>query len=189
MKSFTRMKLTCAGLVLAALTSGVSVGAEPTQTANAQLKDQNGTVVGSADLMQTPAGLLIKLALKDMKAGQHAVHIHAVGKCEPPFESAGAHFNPEHRKHGMLAGEGHAGDLPNLHIPEGGKLEVEMVTANATLEPGKPHSLIDSDGASLVIHAMADDYRSDPAGASGGRIACGVISSASTTTGAGSTRK
>ena len=189
MKSFTRMKLAGAGLVLAALTSGGAVGAEPTQTASAQLKDQNGTVVGSADFMQTPAGLLIKLALKDMKAGQHAVHIHAVGKCEPPFESAGAHFNPDHRKHGMLAGEGHAGDLPNLHIPEGGKLELEMVTANATLEPGKPNSIIDNDGASLVIHATADDYRSDPAGASGGRIACGVISSASTTTGAGSPRK
>ena len=87
MKSFTRMKLAGAGLVLAALTSGASVGADPAQTASAQLKDQNGTVVGSADLMQTPAGLLIKLALKDMRAGQHAVHIHTVGKCEPPFES------------------------------------------------------------------------------------------------------
>jgi superoxide dismutase, Cu-Zn family len=186
MKPFTRMKLAGAGLVLAALTPGLS--AEPTHTANAQLKDQNGALVGSADLMQTPAGLLIKFALKDIKAGQHAVHIHEVGKCEPPFESAGSHFNPEHRKHGFLAGEGHAGDLPNLHVPDGGKLEVEMMTKNATLEPGKPNSLIDRDGASLVIHAMADDYRSDPAGASGDRIACGVISSPSTV-GAGSPRK
>jgi len=186
MKPFSRMKLASAGFVLAALTSAAC--AEPTHIAHAQFKDQRVDFVGTADLMQTPAGLLIRFALKDLKAGQHAVHIHEAGKCDPPFESAGAHFNSEHRKHGMLSGEGHAGDLPNLHVPDSGELEAEMVTTKVTLEQGKPNSLIDGDGASLVIHATADDYQSDPAGASGDRIACGIISTQSTV-GARSTGK
>jgi len=186
MKAFIRLKLAGAGVVLAALTS--PAWAEPTQVAHAQLKNRNGDFVGSAELMQTPAGLLIKLALKDLKAGQHAIHIHETGKCDPPFASAGPHFNPGYRKHGMLTGEGHAGDLPNLHVPDSGELKVEMVTTNVTLELGRRNSLIDGDGASLVIHAAADDYQSEPDGASGDRIACGIISSQSTV-GARSTGK
>lgn len=145
------------------------------QTARAALKDQAGKDVGTVDLIQTQAGVLLKLAVKGLPAGEHAFHIHAVGKCEPPFTSAGPHFNPENQKHGMMAGHGHAGDMPNLHIPQDGQLMVEVLNAGVTLDKGKPTSVFDADGSAVVIHAGADDYKSDPAGNAGDRIACGVI--------------
>ncbi len=177
MKRFHALTFAGAGLLIAGFT--LSASAQSPQIAHADLKDKSGKAVGSADLAQTSGGVLIKLAIKDVKPGEHAVHVHAVGKCDAPFESAGPHFNPGNHKHGMLAGEGHAGDLPNLHVPQNGDLEVEMLAANVTLELGKPNSLLDNDGSSLVIHATADDYKSDPDGASGERIACGVITTAS----------
>jgi Cu-Zn family superoxide dismutase len=143
--------------------------------ANTQLKDTGGKAVGDVDLIQTSAGVLIKLQLKGIKPGEHAFHIHAVGKCEPPFDSAGGHFNPGHSHHGMMSGQGHAGDMPNLHVPQDGNLSVEVLNREVTLEKGKPNSLFDGDGSSLVIHAKADDYKSDPAGNAGERVACGVI--------------
>ena len=146
--------------------------------ANTQLKDSSGKAVGDVDLMQTPAGVLIKLQIKGLPPGEHAFHVHAVGKCEAPFESAGPHFNPGNHKHGMMSGEGHAGDMPNLHVPQSGELSVEVVNAAVSLEKGKPNSVFDNDGSSLVIHAKADDYKSDPAGNAGDRIACGVIQQA-----------
>ena len=145
------------------------------EMANTQLKDASGKAVGDVDLMQTPAGVLIKLQIKGLPPGEHAFHVHAVGKCEPPFESAGPHFNPGNHKHGIMSGEGHAGDMPNLYVPQSGELSVEVVNTAISLEKGKPNSLFDSDGSSLVIHAKADDYKTDPAGNAGERIACGVI--------------
>ena len=87
----------------------------------------------------------------------------------------GPHFNPGNHKHGMMSGQGHAGDMPNLHVPQSGELSVEVLNTAVTLEKGKPNSLFDDDGSSLMIHAKADDYKTDPAGNAGGRIACGVI--------------
>ena len=153
------------------------------ELANAQLKDGSGKAIGDADLVQTQGGVLIKLRLKGAPAGERAFHIHAVGKCEAPFESAGPHFNPDNHKHGMMAGKGHAGDLPNLHVPQSGDLSVEILAAAVTLDKGKPNSLFDADGSTLIIHAKADDYKSDPAGDAGGRIACGVIQPSGATVG------
>jgi Cu-Zn family superoxide dismutase len=161
--------------VAALLAATAALPASAAEMANAQLKDSGGKAVGDVDLMQTPAGVLIKLQIKGLPAGEHAFHIHAVGKCEPPFESAGPHFNPGNHKHGMMAGEGHAGDMPNLYVPQSGELSLEIVNTAVSLEQGKPNSLFDSDGASVVIHAKADDYKTDPAGDAGDRIACGVI--------------
>ncbi len=105
--------------------------------ANTQLKDSSGKAVGDVDLMQTPAGVLIKLQIKGLTPGEHAFHVHAVGKCEAPFESAGPHFNPGNHKHGMMSGEGHAGDMPNLHVPQSGELSVEVVNSAISLEQGQ----------------------------------------------------
>jgi Cu-Zn family superoxide dismutase len=159
----------------ALLAAAVAMPAQAAEMANTQLKDSSGKAVGDVDLVQTPAGVLIKLQIKGLSPGEHAFHVHAVGKCEAPFESAGPHFNPANHKHGIMSGEGHAGDMPNLHVPQSGELSVEIVNSAVSLEKGKPNSVFDNDGSALVIHAKADDYKSDPAGNAGDRIACGVI--------------
>lgn len=153
------------------------------ELAHAALQDKGGKAVGDVDLVPLSSGVLLRISLKGVPAGEHAIHVHAVGRCEPPFDSAGPHFNPAGNRHGMLAGDGHAGDLPNLHVPQGGVLTVELVSTALTLEPSKPHSLLDADGSALVVHAGADDYRSDPDGKAGERIACGVIVPSGTTAG------
>jgi Cu-Zn family superoxide dismutase len=143
--------------------------------ATAVLKDPQGKEVGNATLVTTPSGTLITLELTAAPPGAHGFHIHTTGKCEPPkFESAGGHFNPDNTKHGFLNAEGpHAGDMPNIHVPDSGKLTVEVLNPLVSLSGENP--LLDDDGAALVLHADADDYKSDPAGHAGGRIACGVI--------------
>lgn len=164
------------GFLIAMLLFIASSAPAGAQTASATLKNAEGKDVGTARLTQTPAGVLINLSVKGLPAGEHAFHIHAVGKCEPPFTSAGGHFNPTHMKHGLMAADGpHAGDMPNLHIPPGGDLVVEVMNTAITLEKGKPNSVFDADGSAVVIHGRGDDYRSDPAGEAGNRIACGVI--------------
>jgi len=144
-------------------------------TASAVLKDASGKEVGAATFTVTPSGVFISLDLTAVPPGEHGFHVHTTGKCEPPdFKSAGPHFNPDQTKHGFMTPEGpHAGDLPNLHVPADGKLQVEVLEPNVTLSGEAP--LLDADGSALVIHAGADDYKTDPAGNSGNRIACGVI--------------
>lgn len=170
----TRHLLAAAGFG-ALIAAFAAMPAQAETMANAQLKDSSGKAIGDVDLVQTQAGVLIRLRIKGLTAGERAFHIHAVGKCEAPFDSAGPHFNPGGHKHGMLSGHGHAGDMPNLHVPQSGELSVELVNNAVTLEKGKPNSLFDNDGSSLIIHAKADDYKSDPAGNAGDRVACGVI--------------
>ena len=166
-----------------ALLVAMAVPASAAELANAQLKDASGKAIGDVDLVQTSGGVLLKVAIKGLPPGERAFHIHAVGKCEAPFESAGPHFNPGQHKHGMLSGPGHAGDMPNLHVPQSGELSVEVLNAAVTLEKGKPNSLFDNDGSSIVIHAKADDYKTDPAGNAGDRVACGVIQESGATVG------
>ena len=166
------MKLFVASAIaLLALSSAASA-----QSGKATLKDAGGKEVGSAQLSQTPHGVLVRLTLKGVPAGEHAFHIHQTGKCEPPFTTAGGHFNPGSKKHGIMVGDGpHAGDMPNLHIPSDGNLAIEVVNAAVTLDKDKPNSLYKPEGTALVIHAGKDDYKTDPTGDAGGRIACGVI--------------
>jgi len=150
--------------------------AEDAATAKAALKDAKGQDVGVASFTQTQAGVLIRLSVRSMPGGEHAFHIHAVGKCElPDFASAGGHFNPTNAHHGMMSGPGHAGDMPNLHIPADGSLDVEVLNTAVTLDKDKPNSVFHPGGTAVVIHAGKDDYTSDPAGNAGGRIACGVV--------------
>lgn len=150
--------------------------AQPTTSARAVLRLGDGREVGAATLQATPAGVLVTADLSGLPAGTHAMHFHTVGTCTgPDFASAGGHFNPATRSHGFRNAAGpHAGDLPNIHVPESGALRVEVVSTAASLGPGQG-TLGDADGSAIVIHALADDYQTDPAGASGARIACGVI--------------
>jgi Cu-Zn family superoxide dismutase len=146
----------------------------PTATAAAIIRDPSGKQVGSITLADTYAGLLIIGSVGDLGLGAHAIHIHAIGKCEAPFTTAGAHFNPTNRQHGYRSPTGpHLGDLPNLDLPAAGREKFEILLPNVTLKG--EHALLDADGASVVIHAERDDYTADPSGNSGGRIACGVI--------------
>ena len=104
-----------------------------------------------------------------------AFHIHETGRCDPPFESAGGHLNPEGKKHGKdNPGGPHAGDLPNLEVPDSGRVKLQLDVKGVSIDGG-PGALLDGDGAALVIHDGADDYKTDPAGNAGKRLACGVI--------------
>ncbi|MEW6641322.1 MAG: superoxide dismutase family protein [Pseudomonadota bacterium] len=153
-----------------------SIGAAAAQSAKATVKNADGATIGSIDLVQVSGGVLIKLAAKGLPPGEHAFHVHAVGKCEPPFTSAGGHFNPDNRKHGMMSADGHhAGDMPNLIVPASGEVAVEVVNAAITLDKDKPNSLSKPEGTAFVVHAAADDYKTDPTGNAGGRIACAVV--------------
>jgi superoxide dismutase, Cu-Zn family len=153
----------------------LSISFASAQSAKASLMNAKGEAAGQAQFTQTPAGVLIRLTLNGLP-GERAMHIHAVGKCEPPFTSAGGHFNPGNKKHGLHAADGHhAGDMPNIVVPASGSTTVEVLNAAVTLEKGKPNSLIREGGTSIVVHEGKDDYKSDPAGEAGGRAACGVI--------------
>jgi Cu-Zn family superoxide dismutase len=145
--------------------------------ARATLKDAQGRALGDITLREASGGVLLRADLQNVPPGTHALHIHTVGKCDPPdFASAGGHFNPSMMKHGLMATGGpHAGDMPNVVVGADGKLSVEVLDTNVTLGAGAK-SLFDADGSAVVLHAMGDDYLTDPTGNAGGRIACGIVS-------------
>jgi Cu-Zn family superoxide dismutase len=141
-----------------------------------KLSDAKGKSVGTAKLSTDPGGVKIVLAVKGLSPGDHAIHIHASGKCDAPdFKSAGGHFNPENKKHGSANPEGpHAGDMPNFAVDAKGASSATVVAPGVTMDDG-PHSVFSNGGTALVIHDKADDLKTDPAGAAGDRIACGLI--------------
>ncbi|MFZ5997772.1 MAG: superoxide dismutase family protein [Nitrospirota bacterium] len=162
-------------MVMMLVLGAVVYAQEAGPAANAIFYNDRGDEIGRATLTETAHGVLITAELRNLPPGPHGFHIHAVGKCEPPFKTAGGHFNPTGKKHGYMNPDGmHAGDLPNLYAGSDGKARAEVLAGEVTLREGKA-SLFDADGSALVVHAKSDDYKSDPAGDSGDRIACGVI--------------
>lgn len=143
--------------------------------ASATLQAGDGAAHGTAALISTDGKLELRIAAQGLAAGTHGLHIHAAGICTgPDFASAGPHLNPHGKMHGTDNPQGsHLGDLPNLTVGAdgAGTLTVSIEGSQAAVEP----LLFDSDGAAIVIHVSADDYRTDPSGNSGGRIACGVL--------------
>ncbi len=144
--------------------------------ATADLVDPTGQRIGTATLTESGGQVLVRVEARGLAPGPHGIHIHAIGACDPPgFTSAGGHYNPLARKHGLEAPDGpHAGDLPNLEADQAGRARYEARTSLVTVGAG-PRSVFDADGSALVIHEKADDQRTDPAGNSGARVACGVL--------------
>jgi Cu-Zn family superoxide dismutase len=162
--------LVAAGCAPATVSSGRNATAATVRLINAQ-----GQPVGSAVLTDAEDGVRVNLNVRGLPAGTHGLHFHQNGTCDAPdFTTAGPHYNPAGKQHGTENPQGpHAGDLPNLTVGANGQGEIETVKEGVTLRRANP--LLKQGGTALVIHAAADDYRTDPSGNSGARIACGVI--------------
>ena len=163
------------GWILAAMLAlgGCETIGEPVGGPQFALVGPAGQVLGQVRMWETPGGVTFRIGAARLPHGIHGIHVHAVGRCEGPrFESSGAHFNPTAARHGFNNPAGpHRGDLPNVTVSANGVLQEAVSLPGASFA-----TLLDGDGAALVIHARADDYETDPSGNSGDRIACGVLS-------------
>jgi Cu-Zn family superoxide dismutase len=163
-----------AALLLAGTLSAAEAGRK---SATAELKDAKGQTVGEAKFKQGQNTVSLSVKVTNLAPGPHAIHVHAVGKCEAPdFKTAGGHFNPENKQHGLENPAGHhAGDMLNFNIGANGKGTFKSTLQGVTLEGTAANSLFHEGGTALVIHEKPDDMKTDPAGNAGARVACGPI--------------
>ncbi|MEJ8573275.1 superoxide dismutase family protein [Microbaculum marinum] len=153
----------------------VSLGASGALAASANLTSADGKDLGTVELTGTPNGVILHATLAGLPAGTHGFHIHETGACTPDFKAAGDHFAGGAEKHGFnVEGGPHAGDMPNIHVPDSGELEFEVFNPLVSLDDGEG-GLFDQDGTAIIIHSGGDDYESQPSGDAGDRIACAVI--------------
>ena len=173
----TRWWIQAAGLAAAVSLSSCATPTDaPSSAIAVPLLGTAGQSIGTVRMWETAGAVSFRVEANGLSVGRHGLHVHAVGRCDPPgFTSAGGHWNPAMRKHGMSNPEGpHAGDLPNVPVAANGTLRETVVLTGATLA-----ALRDADGSALVIHAREDDNMTDPSGNSGDRVACAVLSPAS----------
>lgn len=155
----------------------VPVSGEQMEAIVSPLVNTEGKEIGQVTMVQEKEGVLINVQADNLPPGTHGIHIHETGVCTPPdFTSSGAHFNPTGKEHGFDNPKGfHLGDLPNIEVDDDGKVAMELMNAEITLKKGQETSILDKDGSAIVIHEKADDYKTDPAGDSGARIACAAF--------------
>jgi superoxide dismutase, Cu-Zn family len=162
-------------LALGVLSSQGAYGAAG-EKAQAELKGLDGREIGTVKMVETTAGVLLRIKVKGLTPGPHGLHVHESGKCEGDFKSAGNIYNPLGAKHGYLNDEGPmVGDLPNVFVGGSGEVEVELVSPFVTLSREAEETIFDADGTAFVLFEKADDYISEGDGNAGARIACGLI--------------
>lgn len=162
------------GADTAALGSDTGTGGASEGNVTATMRDSTGRELGTLTLTESAQGISITGTLRGLPPGEHGFHLHAVGQCTPAFDAAGDHWNPTNRQHGTQNPQGpHFGDMSNITVGPDSTVAIQATTPGGTLRGANP--LLDSDGAAVMVHADPDDYRSDPAGNAGDRIACGVV--------------
>lgn len=159
-------------------TGASSVGASPDSTTAAgttvAMRDAAGRDLGTLTLSDDPGGIMVMGNLRGLAPGDHGIHLHMTGACEPTFEAAGGHWNPTTKDHGSANANGpHLGDLQNITVAADSTVSIHLTSPGGTLRGA--NMLLDADGAAVVVHAAADDYKTNPSGNSGNRVACGAV--------------